>query len=155
VLVLKLKAETSGCAYHEVTLDKVELVRKALLCSVVGGSLDLVVVVVETSDVCARELDNLSGRATNTTTNIKDLHVVLEVHDVGEVVLVAGNGLFERLAVGETAEVERLAPAVLVKVGGQVVVVTGQGSVFSSSGLFRGSVRGQLEESSDVENAPL
>jgi hypothetical protein len=153
VLVLKLKAETSGCAYHEVTLDKVELVRKALLCSVVGGSLDLVVVVVETSDVCARELDNLSGRATNTTTNIKDLHVVLEVHDVGEVVLVAGNGLFEGLA--ETAEVERLTPAVLVKVGGQVVVVTGQGSVFSSSGLFRGSVRGQLEESSDVENAPL
>jgi hypothetical protein len=152
---LNFIAEILRRAYHEVTLDKVELVRKTLLCSVVGGSLDLVVVVVETSDVCARELDNLSGRATNTTTNIKDLHVVLEVHDVGEVVLVAGNGLFERLAVGETAEVERLTPAVLVKVGGQVVVVTGQGSVFSSSGLFRGSVRGQLEESSDVENAPL
>jgi hypothetical protein len=115
----------SGRAYHEVTLDEIELVGETLLCSVVGGSLDLVVVVVETSDVCARELDNLSGRATNTTTDIEDLHVVLEVHDVGEVVLVTGNGLFEGLAVGETAEVERLTPTVLVKIGGQVVVVTG------------------------------
>jgi hypothetical protein len=139
-----LEAEISKCAYHEVTLDKVELVRKTLLCSVVGSSLNLVVVVVETSDVCARELDNLSGRATNTTTDIEDLHVVLEVHDVGEVVLVTGNGLFEGLAKGETAEVERLAPAVLVEVSGQVIVVTGQGSVFSSSGLVRGSVQGQL-----------
>ena len=140
MLVLTSIAEISRHAYHEVTLDKVELVGETLLCSVVGSSLDLVVVVVETSNVCARELDNLSSRATNTTTNIQDLHVVLEIHDVSEVVLVTGNGLSEGLAVGETAEVERLTPAVLVKVGGQVVVVTGQGSVFSSSSLFRGSV---------------
>lgn len=125
--------------YHEVTLDKVELVRKTLLCGVVSSSFDLVVIVVETSNVCARELDNLSSRATNTTTNIQDLHVLLEVHDVGEVVFVTGNSLSERLAICETAEVEGLAPTVLVKVGSQVVVVAGQGSVLGSSGLFRGS----------------
>jgi hypothetical protein len=36
--------------------------------------------------------------------------------------LVAGDGLVEGLTVGETAEVERGAPAVLVEVGSQVVV---------------------------------
>lgn len=126
--------------HHEVTLDKVELVRKTLLCSVVGSSLNLVVVVVETSNVCARELDNFSSRTTNTTTNIQDLHVLLEVHDVSEVVLVTGDSLSERLAVCETAEVEGLTPTVLVKVGSQVVVVTGQGSVLGSSSLLGRSV---------------
>lgn len=140
MLVLGIGAVISGRAYHEVTLDKVELVRKTLLSSVVGGSLNLVVVVVETSNICARELDNLPGRATNTTTNIQNLHVVLEVHDVGEVVFVTGESLFERLAECETAEVEGLAPTVLVKVGSQVVVVAGEGCVLGSSGLYRRSV---------------
>lgn len=140
MLVLGIGAVISGRSYHEVTLDKVELVRKTLLSSVVGGSLNLVVVVVETSNICAREFDNLSGRATNTTTNIQNLHVVLEVHDVGEVVFVTGECLSERLAECETAEVEGLAPTVLVKVGSQVVVVAGEGCVLGSSGLYRRSV---------------
>ena len=140
MLVLSIGTVISGRSYHEVTLDKVELVRKTLLSSVVGGSLNLVVVVVETSNICARELDNLSSRATNTTTNIQDLHVVLEVHDVGEVVFVTGESLSERLAECETAEVEGLAPTVLVKVGSQVVVVAGEGCVLGSSGLYRRSV---------------
>ena len=140
MLVLSIGTVISGRSYHEVTLDKVELVGETLLCSVVGSSLNLVVVVVETSNICARELDNLSSRATNTTTNIQDLHVVLEVHDVGEVVFVTGESLSERLAECETAEVEGLAPTVLVKVGSQVVVVAGEGCVLGSSGLYRRSV---------------
>jgi hypothetical protein len=119
-------------------------VGKTLLLSVLGGSLNLVVVVVQTSNVCAGELDDFSGRATNAASDIQNLHVVLEVHDVREVVLVAGKSLSEGLAECETAEVERLAPAVLVKVGGQVVVVAGQGCVLGSSRLFEGSVQGQL-----------
>jgi hypothetical protein len=54
---------------------------------------------------------------------------------VGEVVLVAGNGAVEGLAVGIAGEVERLSPAILVQVGRQVVVVPGQGSVLVSSFL--------------------
>jgi hypothetical protein len=64
----------------------------------------------------------------------------LDVDAVGEVVLVAGNGLVEGLAVGEAAEVERLAPAVLVQVGGEVVVLPGQGSVLGLTSLWRFSV---------------
>jgi hypothetical protein len=37
-------------------------------------------------------------------------------------VLVTGDGLVERLTVCEAAEVEGRAPAILVKVGGKVVV---------------------------------
>ena len=41
---------------------------------------------------------------------------------MGEVVLVAGDGAKKGLAVSEAAEMERLSPAVLVKIGGEVVV---------------------------------
>lgn len=87
-----------------------------------GGTLNLVVVVVETSDVSAAELGNLTSRATNTATNIEDLHALLDADAVGKVVLMSGNGLVKRLAEGETAEVERLAPSVLVQIGRKVVV---------------------------------
>ena len=56
---------------------------------------------------------------------------------MGEVVLVAGNGAVEGLAVRITAEVERLSPAVLVQVGRQVVVVPGEGGILVSSFLRR------------------
>lgn len=59
---------------------------------------------------------------------------------MGQIVLVAGNGLVKALAVGITAEVEALAPTVLVQVGGQVVVVPGEGGVFVSSFLVRVSM---------------
>lgn len=86
------------------------------------GTVDLVVVVVQTGDVCAGELGNLSCRSTDTTANIKNLHALLDANLVCKIVLMAGNGLVEGLANGETAEVERLAPAELVDVGGKVVV---------------------------------
>lgn len=119
-------------SYHEVTLGELELVRETLLLGVPGGALDLVVVVVQSDDVDARELDNLSRRSTNTAANVQDAHVVLEVHLVCEVVLVASNGLVEGLAVGITAEVEALAPTVLVQVSREVVVMPGEGGVFVS-----------------------
>ena len=54
---------------------------------------------------------------------------------MGKVVLVASNGLVERLAIGVAGEVERLSPAVLVQVGCEVVVVPCEGGVFVSSFL--------------------
>jgi hypothetical protein len=127
----------SRTAYHEVTLDKGELVGQTLLRGVGGGTLNLVIVVVETDDIDARELDNLTRRAADTAANIQYAHVVGEVHLVGQVVLVAGNGLVEGLAVRIAGKVEGLAPAVLVQVGGQVVVVPGEGGIFVSSFLGR------------------
>lgn len=87
-----------------------------------GCAVDLIVVVVEASDASASELGNLAGGTANTTTNIKNLHALLHVHSVREVVLVAGDSLVERLADGEAAEVERLSPSIFVQVGRQVVV---------------------------------
>lgn len=116
-------AQSNSCkTHHEVTLDKGQLVGQTLLVSVVSSSVNLVVVVVQTSDVGTGELGDFAGRATNTAANIEDLHSLLNAHAVGEVVLVTSNGLVERLAVGETAEVEGLAPTIFVEIGSEVVV---------------------------------
>lgn len=140
---------------HEIALDVTELVRELLLLRIVCGTLNLVVVVVETSDVSAGELGNLAGRSSDTAADIKNLHALLDADLSGQVVLVAGNGLVERLSVRVAAEVEGLAPAVLVKVGREIVVarklvsvqiqlmslaskkhsLSGQSRVLSSTGL--------------------
>ena len=73
---------------------------------IVCSTFDLVVVVVESGDMCARELCNLSRRATNATSDIKDALTVAQLHLCCEVVLVASNGLVEILAIGVAAEVE-------------------------------------------------
>lgn len=109
-------------AYHKVTLDVSQLVRKLLLLCVVNRTVNLVVVVVQTGDVCAGEFGDLSCGSADTAANIKDLHALLDANLVCKVVLMTGNGLVEGLADGETAEVERLAPSELVDVGGKVVV---------------------------------
>ena len=100
-----------------------------------GSTLDLVVVVVQAGDVGTSKLGNLTSRATDTAADIEDTHVLLDADLVGEVVLVAGNSLVEGLADGVAAEVEGLAPAVLVQVGCEVVVVSRQGGVLVSAGL--------------------
>ena len=87
-----------------------------------GGTLNLVVVVVEAGNVGASELGNLTGRAADTAADVENLHALLDADAVGEVVLVSGNGLVEGLAGRETAEVEGLSPSVFVQVGRQVVV---------------------------------
>lgn len=108
--------------YHEVTLDKLELVREALLLSIVGRAVNLVVVVVQAGDMTSSELGNLAGRTADTAANVKDPHALLDSDAVCEVMLVAGNGLEKGLADAEAAEVERLAPSVFVKVGREVVI---------------------------------
>lgn len=112
--------------YHEVTLHKLKLVRQTLLRGIVGGSVDLVVVVVKTGNMAASELRDFARRTTDTTSDVKNLHALRDADLMGEVVLMPGNSLVEWLAVGKAAEVEGLAPAILVQVGGEVVVATGQ-----------------------------
>ena len=123
---------------HEITLGEGDLLVKALLLGVHGAALDLVVVVVEAHDVAASELGDLSCGSTNTTADIQDVHALLEAHLECEVVLVSGGGLLEGLTLAVAAEVEALAPTVLVKVCGEVVVVSGEGSVLVTASLAVG-----------------
>ena len=95
---------------------------QALLRRISRCSLDLVVIVVQPDDVYASELCNLPRRPTNATANVEDSHPVAETHHVCKVVLMAGNGLVEGLAIGEAAEMEGGRPAVFVEVGDEVVV---------------------------------
>jgi hypothetical protein len=88
----------------------------------VGGSLNLVVVVVQASNMSTGELGDLTGGTTHTATDIKNLHSLLDTNLVGKVVLMAGNGLVEGLTLGKSAEVEGLAPSVFVEIGSKVVV---------------------------------
>jgi hypothetical protein len=139
-------------AYHEITLDELQLVSQTFPLSVSGCALNLVVIVVQSSDVRTSELGNLTGWTSNTATNIENLHVLTDTNAMSEVMLVSGDSLVERLTVGETAEVERLSPTILVQVGTQVVVtekvlkkalggihhhclLSGQSRVLSLSGL--------------------
>lgn len=122
--------------YHKVALDKGQLLGETLLLGIVSGSVDLVVVVVQAGDVASGELCNLTGRAANTAANVEHLHALLDANAVCQVVLVTGNGLVKGLAGGEAAEVEGLAPAVLVQIGGQVVVVPRQSGILGCSCLL-------------------
>lgn len=134
-----------GRTYHEISLNEIQLIAQALVSSVSMSALNLVIVVVQSSDMRAGELGDLAGWASNTASNIKNLHAVLDTDLVGEVVLVAGNGLEEWLVGGEAAEVEGLAPSVLVEVGAQVVIVLGEGGVLCLAGLYHKSVYVQRE----------
>jgi len=69
-----------------------------------------------------RELGNFSGRTSNTASNVQDLVSILDADFGGEVVFVTRNGLVERFCICETAEMERLAPTVLVEISSKVVV---------------------------------
>jgi hypothetical protein len=113
-----------GITYHKVALDVLELARKTLLGSIGGGTVNLIVVVVETGDVSASELGNLASGSTNTTANIEHLHAFLDAHGVGEVVFMTRDGLVERLTSRESTKVERLTPAVLIQIRGQIVVAS-------------------------------
>jgi hypothetical protein len=92
---------------HEVTLDEAQLISETSLCSISGGPLNLVVIVVEANNVDASKSGYLTGWSTDATADIKNLLAFTEFHAVGKVVLMAGDGLVKRLTGGETAEVER------------------------------------------------
>jgi hypothetical protein len=74
--------------------------------------------------VCSSEFCDLAGWSSNTTANIEDFVSIFDTDLRGEIVLMASNGLVERFTVGETAEVEGLAPAVLVEIRSEVVITT-------------------------------
>lgn len=140
---------------HEVTLGEAELVRQTIALGIPRRTLNLVVVVVETDDIGVRELNNLTSWTTNTTADIQNLHTILNPHAVSKVVFVTGNGLEEGLAAGESTEVERGSPSVLIEVGSKVVVaancqlpstysiclrenlLSGQSRILRSAGLFK------------------
>lgn len=124
--------------YHKVTLDVGQLVRQLLLLSIGNGTVDLVVVVVQTGNVCAGELGDLAGRSTDTTPNVKHALALLNTNLVRQVVFVTGNSLVERLANGEAAEMEGLAPSELVDIGGEVVVAVQREKRNPKSTGFRG-----------------
>ena len=150
-LVTGWTGHNGGAAkYHEVALHIAQLVRQTLLLGVVCGALDLVVVVVQTNNIGTGELDHLSCRAADTTADIQNLHALLHAHDVGEVVLMTGDSLMERLAVGKSTEVEALTPAILVQVGREVVVMSGKSSVLCLPRLYR-FVRSMARKRTDVQ----
>ena len=97
------------------------------------SALDLVIIVVQANNVYACKLDNLTSGSSNTTSDVQYTHIILKAHLVCEIVLMASNGLVERLAIGIAAEVKALAPTILVQVSGKVVVVPREGSIFLSS----------------------
>jgi hypothetical protein len=92
--------------YHEVTLDKLQLVGKTLFLSISSCSLNLVVIVVQSSDMSACELCNLSSWSSYTTPNIKHFVAIRDTDLCSKIMFVTGNGLVEWLAVCKAAEME-------------------------------------------------
>jgi hypothetical protein len=93
---------------HKVALGVCDLILQARLLCVLTCPADLEVVVVQADDVHVRESCDLAGRAADTAADVEDAHAGLEGHGGGEVVLVAGKGGGESLALIESREVEGL-----------------------------------------------
>jgi hypothetical protein len=87
-----------------------------------SGSLHLVFVDGDASNVAAGKLRDLPGRPTHTTADVEDSHALFDTSDECEVVFMAGDGLPEGLVGAEAAEVEALAPSILIEVGSEVVI---------------------------------
>ena len=109
--------------------------RQAFLLGISSCTFNLVIVVVQADDVDIGELDNLSCRASNTAAHVEHSHVVIQAHLVCEVVLMAGNGLAEALAIGKATEVETLTPAILVQIGREVVVMSCKSGILVTTSL--------------------
>lgn len=91
---------------HEITLDEIRALVKPCRDGVASSTGDLVIVVVETGDMGAGEMTNLTGGSTNSTANVEDTVVRLDTHVGGKVVFVAGDSLVEGLARVESAKVK-------------------------------------------------
>jgi hypothetical protein len=98
--------DESRRTHHEITLDVCQLIRQTLLLGIPCSTVNLVVIVVQSSDVCTGKFGNLSGWPTNTTSNVENFVTVFDADFGREVVLVAGNSLIEGFTICETAEVE-------------------------------------------------
>jgi hypothetical protein len=125
--------ETSS-TYHKVTLDECELMRKSSPVAVLLGMFELVLANIQTSHMATSELHHLPSWSSHTTFDIEDLQIFLDADAGPKIVFVASYGLWKALATVKSTKVKRLAPGILIDVGGQVVVLSGQaGVVFSPS----------------------
>lgn len=91
---------------HEISLDECLLGRKLCLLSIMCSPINLVIVVVETSNMAPSESCDFSGRSSNTTSDIQNLVSILDTNLCSEVVFVASNGSVETFTVCESAEME-------------------------------------------------
>jgi len=107
---------------HKVALGRRPFLSDTLLLRIPQRALDLVVVVVQSHNVCTCELDHFSAWSTDAAADIKDTRIFLNAHLQGEVVFVTCNSLAEGLSVGKPTEVEGCSPPILVEIGGKVVV---------------------------------
>lgn len=103
-------------SHHEISLNDLYLVVETSLCRVSPGSFDLVFVQGHSSDVCSGELGNLSCRAADTAAHVENLHSLLDIDHMSEVVFVSGDALFKSLPDGSPAEVKALSETVLVEI---------------------------------------
>jgi hypothetical protein len=109
-------------AYHEVALEKRDLLSQSGPLRIPLGPRNLVRIVIHPDHLAAGEASDLPGRPANTAPDIEHLHVLFDAKFMGQEVLVSCQGLQERLGDGKAAEMERLAPGFLVEVRGEVVV---------------------------------
>ena len=89
---------------------------------VVGSTLNLVPIVIESNDLAASKSSHLTGRASHSTPDIEDLHALLQLKLEGHVMFMASKRLEKPLVDRKAAEVKRLGPSLLVEISGKVVV---------------------------------
>ena len=82
------------------------------------------------------ELSNLSSRTSDSTAYIQDLVSIFDTNLGGKIVLMTSESLEEGFAVGESAEMEGLRPAIFVEIGCEVVV-----TIYSALTLLKMSRR--------------
>lgn len=107
---------------HEVATNKRDLALQARLFCVLARALDLELVVVEPNDLHVGETRYRPRRPAHSTPNIENTHAGPQAHLSSEIMLVARQSGSECLALEESAEVEGVCPAVLVKLSSTVIV---------------------------------
>src|SRR5438045_1214526 len=93
-----------------------------LFCGISRRTFDLIVVVVQSSNMASCEFHHFSCRPTNAAADVKHFHSFMNANFMSHVVLMARNGLLEGFSVCETAEVKGLAPTIFIKVSYEVVI---------------------------------
>ncbi len=121
--------------HHKITFCETQLVCKAFFCSILCCSFDLIIIVVQADNIGAGKLCYFSSRSSYTASDIQDLRTFSHTHHVGKIMLVSGNGLVEAFSISESTEVEGSTPAVFIKIGCEVVVMSGERGVFCFSSL--------------------
>lgn len=75
-----------------------------------SSSLELVGIVVQTSNMSTSEMGNFTSGTTNTTTNIKNTHVLLDTNVGSQIMLMTSNGTVELFTNIVTTEMETGTP---------------------------------------------